>query len=74
MEYCVKTDIYLLWGETKYKRINIMTTQYTKNNKYMAVCNYRRREKKYRLKGRLITFFSLLSIICTCIYIIISST
>ncbi len=50
-----------------------MNTQYEKNSLYIASARYRSRRRGRRLKGELIVFFSALAIICTGIYIIISS-
>lgn len=48
-------------------------TQYEKNSRYIAIASYSRREKAKKLRGDLVMFFSALSIICTCLYIIITS-
>ncbi len=48
-------------------------TRYEKNSRYIAGVAIRSRRKQNKLKGELIAFFSALSIICTGLYIIISS-
>ncbi len=50
-----------------------MKTQYEKHSVYIASASYRNKRREKRLKGELIVFFSALSIICTGLYIIISS-
>ncbi|MGN0107211.1 MAG: hypothetical protein ACI4A5_05900 [Hominilimicola sp.] len=50
-----------------------MKTQYEKHSIYIASASYRNKRREKRLKGELIVFFSALSIICTGLYIIISS-
>lgn len=50
-----------------------MKTQAIKNNKYIAVTMYRRREKIKQLKSQLATFFFCISVFCTIIYLVISS-
>ena len=48
-----------------------MNTQYQKHSLYIAGINYRNRQRARRLKGELVAFFTVLSIICTGLYIII---
>ena len=50
-----------------------MNKQYEKHSVYIASASYRNRRREKRLKGELIVFFAVLSIICTGLYIIISS-
>lgn len=50
-----------------------MNTQYEKNSRYIAASCYRCRQRKNKLLSELVVFFSVLSIVCTVIYIIISS-
>ena len=50
-----------------------MNTQYEKNSTYIAAACYRSRQRRNKLLGELVIFFSALSIICTGIYIIITS-
>ncbi len=48
-------------------------TQYEKNSKAIAAVSFCRREKRRKLRDELIVFFSVLTIICAGLYIIISS-
>ncbi|MCI8519914.1 MAG: hypothetical protein HFE52_02805 [Clostridia bacterium] len=48
-------------------------TQYERNSLSIAVTSYRRRKRQSRLFGSLAVFFSMITIICALLYIIISS-
>lgn len=50
-----------------------MKSQTIKNNKYIAVTMYRRREREEKLKSQLMAFFFCLTMSCGVIYLIISS-
>ncbi len=73
MEYYVKFSIYLVIRKILQKDKIIMNTQFEKNNRYIAAVSYRARSRRRRLRGELIVFFSVLSIICAGAYIIISA-
>lgn len=60
-------------GEFKLQKDEFSMTQYEKNSKFIAVSSYNSRKRAKRLREELIIFFSALSIICTGLYIIISS-
>ncbi|MCI9086385.1 MAG: hypothetical protein HFE51_08225 [Clostridia bacterium] len=48
-------------------------TQYERNSLSIAVTSYRRRKRQSRLFSSLAVFFSMITIICALLYIIISS-
>lgn len=50
-----------------------MKSQTIKNDKYIAVTMYRRREKEEKLKSQLAAFFFCLLMGCGILYLIISS-
>ncbi len=50
-----------------------MKSQTIKNNKYIAVTMYRRRQRETKLKSQLAVFFFFLFIGCGALYLIIAS-
>lgn len=64
--------IYIILDNNR-GRTNIMKSQTIKNDKYIAVTMYRRREREEKLKSQIAAFLFCMLMSCGILYLIISS-